>query len=48
MISVPVAGQKVVFNVIQGGTTKVNDNAGLTTITNANTWQDVVIDLSVL
>lgn len=48
MISVPVAGQKVVFNVIQGGTTKVNDNAGLTTITNANTWQDVVIDLSAL
>lgn len=44
MMVVPVDGQQVAFDVKQGGTKVIADQ--LVTITTANTWQDVVIDVS--
>jgi len=44
MITVPVNGQSVSFDVSQGATKVIAD--GVKVITTANTWQDVVIDVS--
>lgn len=44
MMIVPVDGQSVAFDVKQGATNVIAD--GVQTITTANTWQDVVLDVS--
>lgn len=44
MMTVPVDGQKVTFDVKQGATKAIAD--GVQTISTANTWQDVVLDVS--
>jgi len=44
MVIAPSAGQSVAFDVKQGATNVISDNPH--TISSANTWQDVVIDVS--
>jgi hypothetical protein len=44
MMIAPANGQQVSFDVKQGATNVIAD--GLATITTANTWQDVVLDVS--
>lgn len=44
MMTAPVSGQQVSFDVKQGATSFISD--GLGTITSANTWQDVVLNVS--
>ena len=44
LVSVPVDGQKIALDVKQGATNIISD--GLSTITTANVWQDVVYDVS--
>jgi hypothetical protein len=44
LVSVPVDGQKIALDVRQGATNIISD--GLSTISTANVWQDVVYDVS--
>ena len=46
LVSVPVDGQKIALDVKQGATNVIGD--GVSIITNANVWQDVVYDLSAM
>lgn len=46
MMTVPADGQKVTFDVKQGATNVIAD--GVQTITTANIWQDVVLDVSAM
>jgi len=45
MVIVPTNGQNVSFDVNQGGTTRIIANQ-VKTVSTANTWQDMVIDVS--
>ena len=46
LVSVPVDGQKIAVDVKQGATNVISD--GVSIVTTANVWQDVVYDLSTM
>lgn len=46
MLTTPIDAQKVTFDVKQGATKVISDQ--VKTITTANTWQDIVIDVSAM